>query len=32
VDSVGIVGVYPLREVLLVRMSARGSASLVVVE
>lgn len=32
VDSVGIVGVYPLREVLLVRMSASGSASLVVVE
>jgi hypothetical protein len=32
VDSVGIVGVYPLREVLLVRMSARGSASLMVVE
>jgi hypothetical protein len=32
VDTVGIVGVYPLREVLLVRMSASGSASLVVVE
>ena len=32
VDSVQIDGVYPLREFLLVRMSARGRASLVIIE
>jgi len=32
VDSVNIVGVYPLREVLLVRVAARGTATLHVVE
>jgi hypothetical protein len=31
VDSVAIVAVYPFRDALLVRMSAKGSASLVVV-
>jgi len=32
VDSVNIVGLYPLRDVLLVRVSARGTATLQVVE
>jgi hypothetical protein len=32
VDTVQIVGVYALREVLLVRMAAQGSASLIVLQ
>jgi hypothetical protein len=32
VESVEILGVYPLREVLLVRVAARGTATLEVVQ